>query len=524
MKREIVFDGIKMLWKAVVILALYETANIYLNLSIGSILGDFTGYILSYDIPNTINNLGLLLGCIVLSTLMMPLIGLAGNYFLFVDSLKHDRYIFNQYYNLPFNIQRKIPFGEVQYRIENDPNNFRITLVFMLKYVLCILISAYGIVYMLAKLNPVMMVIVLGLSVIKWFIASKIGKLTAEYQKRDREFNTQLRNYEMDISYHLDMFLLYRWGNNAYRKIHNFVADGLQNFLKNTFWGKAIADTIEVIINSVFPVIILLSGCIEVKNGKIEITSILTILVMFPAIEKVITMVDYCIKNKKYMNDILERMLFFYSSNQNKKKEMIKSNESIIKITGKNLSYTYGEKVVFENLCFEITHKKTAIYGENGKGKSTLVKMLCGFLCDYEGEIYIGNQKLKENEEEWFKKFSYIPQNPYVFDASLAENIAMSECYNEDAVNQVIELTGIAYLSNRDISNTSVSGGERQRIALARAIYSGRDWSFMDEPTNNLDKETINWLQNFISQTEKTLIFITHDKSTADKAQEILCL
>lgn len=100
----------------------------------------------------------------------------------------------------------------------------------------------------------------------------------------------------------------------------------------------------------------------------------------------------------------------------------------------------------------------------------------------------------------------------------------MSEDYNEEQIRQVIALTGLGRLAGKEISNDSVSGGERQRIALARALYCGRDWIFMDEPTNNLDADTVEWLKDFIRRTDRTLVFVTHDRGLAGEAEEIICI
>lgn len=84
--------------------------------------------------------------------------------------------------------------------------------------------------------------------------------------------------------------------------------------------------------------------------------------------------------------------------------------------------------------------------------------------------------------------------------------------------------TGLERLAGKKIANQSVSGGERQRIALARALYCGRDWIFMDEPTNNLDADTVTWIKEFIRKTDRALVFVTHDRELMEEAQEVIAL
>lgn len=129
---------------------------------------------------------------------------------------------------------------------------------------------------------------------------------------------------------------------------------------------------------------------------------------------------------------------------------------------------------------------------------------------------------LKGNEESWYNDFVYVPQEPHIFAGKLEENVAMSESYDESRMGKVLTLTGLGRLSGRDISNETVSGGERQRIALARALYSEREWIFMDEPTNNLDRNTVMWLKKFILSTDKAFVYVTHEKEMLETAGDVL--
>lgn len=523
MKKRILTDGMKMLWKTMVILACADTANIYLSLSLGTVLGDFTEHILVYDVSGALRLTGSLLLCILSGTLVLPMVGLLGNYFLFMDALRHDRFIFDKYFRMPYEVQRKVSLGEVEYRVENDPNQFRLTLVFMVRYILCTVAALPAIFVVLAKTDPLMLLIVVCLSVIKWLVAGRMGKLSAEGIRAEREFNTQLRKYEMDICSYPALFSTFKWEDGACGKIHEYVIESFRKLLLKTFWGRAVFEAVGSVTAALYPLLILLAGCVETGRGKISLADILAILVIFPTMEKVIDMIDYCVRNRKNMADILERMSFFYCS-EGENLQAVIGGPIVKKITARSLSYKYDNSLVLENLSMEIFYQKTAICGENGCGKSTLVKILCGFLQDYQGEIRIGEERLKGREEEWFRNFGYVPQEPFLFDESLEENIAMSEDYNLEKMEQVIALTGLKTLAGRKLSNTSVSGGERQRLALARALYCERDWIFMDEPTNNLDADTVRWLNDFIMETDKALVFVTHDKKLMEKAENIIAL
>lgn len=144
---------------------------------------------------------------------------------------------------------------------------------------------------------------------------------------------------------------------------------------------------------------------------------------------------------------------------------------------------------------------KIGIIGESGAGKSTLVDILGGFLHPTAGSISInGNRVSALADEEWRKQTSYIPQRPYIFSGTLADNVRFyyPEA-SDEAVASVIAAAGLSRLAdslpnglNEMIGSggRSLSGGQEQRVALARALLSSRPVMLLDEPTAHLDIET----------------------------------
>ncbi|AIQ55489.1 thiol reductant ABC exporter subunit CydD [Paenibacillus sp. FSL R7-0331] len=152
------------------------------------------------------------------------------------------------------------------------------------------------------------------------------------------------------------------------------------------------------------------------------------------------------------------------------------------------------------NLAFA-SAAKIGIIGESGAGKSTLVDILGGFLHPTSGSLVInGNRVSALTDEEWRKQTAYIPQRPYIFSGTLADNVRFyyPEATLED-VAAVVKAAGLSQLVsslpgglNEMIGSggRSVSGGQEQRIALARALLSSRPVMLLDEPTAHLDIET----------------------------------
>lgn len=168
-----------------------------------------------------------------------------------------------------------------------------------------------------------------------------------------------------------------------------------------------------------------------------------------------------------------------------------------------DVKFSYGKNEFLQPVNLTINgYQKVGIIGMSGSGKSTLVNLLSGFLQPQQGRISIDGNELKNlNQDSWRKQLLYIPQNPYVFEATLRDNLTF---YTPDATNEqvraAIKVVGLEELVSElpegldtQIGNgaRALSGGQAQRIALARAFLDQeRKIMLFDEPTAHLDIET----------------------------------
>lgn len=196
----------------------------------------------------------------------------------------------------------------------------------------------------------------------------------------------------------------------------------------------------------------------------------------------------------------------------------------------KDISFSYiQDKNVISNFNLTIYKgEKIAFVGKSGAGKSTLVDILSGFYIPNSGEIYIDEHKLTQNNiKSWRRKFGYIPQSIYLFNGSVAENIAFGSTYNEERVIEVCKIAKIYdFLNEHQGIQTHVgdggiklSGGQKQRIGIARAIYDNPEILVLDEATSALDNETEAEIMDEIYELseDKTLLVIAHRLSTIER-------
>lgn len=219
--------------------------------------------------------------------------------------------------------------------------------------------------------------------------------------------------------------------------------------------------------------------------------------------------------------------------------------ENDYEIEFRNVSYTYygTEKPTISNISFKL-HKdeKLALVGLNGAGKTTLIKLMCGLYDPTEGEILLNGVNIKEyNREEYFNVFSAVFQDITELPVSIAQNItqSVSEDYDTEKVNYVLKQAGlydkVQELPQKEKTRlvksvyedaTEFSGGQKQKLALARALYKDAPVLLLDEPTAALDPiaEQEMYLKYADFTAGKSSVFISHRLASTRFCDHIILL
>lgn len=243
-----------------------------------------------------------------------------------------------------------------------------------------------------------------------------------------------------------------------------------------------------------------------------------------PSINKVLSSYNQIIFNKAAVG-----MLYEYL--KTKPEEL--GHEKIwfkYKIELKSLTFFYNDsKLVLDNANLIINRgQRIAFIGPSGSGKSTLADIIMGILRPSGGQILIDKQELTYgNLRDWRSKIGYIPQQIYLFDGTVAENVVFGREYDEQKLIYVLKKSNIyEFLLTQDGLQSRVgeagiklSGGQKQRIAIARALYGDPEILILDEATSALDSKTEDLIMNEIYKVneDKTLIVIAHRLTTIEK-------
>ena len=207
-----------------------------------------------------------------------------------------------------------------------------------------------------------------------------------------------------------------------------------------------------------------------------------------------------------------------------KNKSQKSSIESVESIKLQNVGLIKDDKKILDNITLSINKgEKICLVGQSGSGKTSLISLLSGFNEQSEGEILINDEVTNLKNVHWSNNISYISQFPYIFPDTIRNNILFysNENISEDHLKEISELVGLdkfistlpqGYDTNIGEGGQELSGGQAQRIAIARALISNREVIILDEPTSHLDIETEFEIKEKLLELFKgrTVIIATH--------------
>lgn len=239
------------------------------------------------------------------------------------------------------------------------------------------------------------------------------------------------------------------------------------------------------------------------------------------------------LKSIKPVEQKIEKYIKIDDVIQNKK--CIKSIE---KITFNHLYFSYNEnKEIIHDLSYTfLKNKKYAIVGNSGSGKSTILKLILNYYDNYQGGLYINDIDINMIDmTSIYSNISVVHQNAPILNDSLKNNITYYNNYPDSQVYRVMKDAGlenfIKSLPNGldtviNENGNNISGGEKQRISIARMLLKNVDLLIYDEPTSNLDNITAKEVETHLLDENKTCIMVTHrlDKELLNKFDEILVL
>lgn len=292
-------------------------------------------------------------------------------------------------------------------------------------------------------------------------------------------------------------------------------------------------------------VIVLLCGTLAVYDGKMSVGTLISlnsiVALLYSPVERIVgfnrVLQAFKIEMAK-LNDVLRKNI----SLDNPQKSVdycIQSNspkvETILGLS--NVSFSYGERHILEGVCLNFEPGKTyAIVGENGSGKSTLINLITGLLVPSRGNVFFDGINIHNNLEQFRSHIGYVPQDTMLLNESIESNITFCRnAVSEHALEEVLHICEVDVIMKTNSMSidtvigekgNKLSGGQKQKIALSRALYRKPKLLIIDEGTSNIDSDTEERILKRVKLVypDMTIIIVSHRLSTVRKADRIIVL
>lgn len=385
-------------------------------------------------------------------------------------------------------------------------------------------------IYIITLLSYWIVIAIIISIIVSVFNAIIIKKVRYRYKDKLAKATRKIRYYErttQDFSFGKDIRLFGfqdRVDKGYLREIKSYIS--VFKRIKNKEYGLAIIDILFVLISDAVLFYILITQIIN-GLGIAEFSMfLLASLALSTLLKEIGNDITYIIGEGQYMNDYY----YFIDHDFNEATDGVKAVDThTLEVEFRNVSFKYPktDKWIIRNLNLKINSgEKLAIVGINGAGKTTLVKLLLRFFNPTEGVILVNGRDIREyDKEEYQKMFSPVFQEINILAFTIRENITLGLSDDEAYIWECLDAVGLGdkvrklengldtvMLKNIDENGIILSGGENQKLAIARALYKNGKMIVLDEPTAALDAlAEAEIYQNLNTLVEdKTAIYISH--------------
>ncbi len=397
-------------------------------------------------------------------------------------------------------------------------------------------VNCIGALVLMFWYSPVLTFISIALSVLPLLAAIFTGDLVAKAEKqvsdRDAAYMSTLKDslvgFPVIKSFRAEAQICRIFAEN----VHS-AAEAKCTRRKRSIIVQFLSSSAGVIVQiGVF----LIGAYLAITGRAISPGTVLVFVQLLNFVVSPIGTIPQCIAEYKAARALIEKLANALSDNVREEGQEEKSAlESSIEVRGLSFSYD-SEKTALSGIDLRFERGKSyAIVGASGSGKSTILKLLMASRADYTGKILYDDTELRSiASASLYDMISVVQQNVFIFNATIRENITMFSDFPGEEVERAIELSGLSALIRErgedylcGENGSGLSGGEKQRVAIARSLLKKSQVLLVDEATASLDAETASRVTGAILDLSGiTRIIVTHDleRPTLSRCDEIIVL
>jgi len=360
-------------------------------------------------------------------------------------------------------------------------------------------------------------------------LAKKMKKLSHQTQEKIAKLTTTLN----EIFNNIEIII----ANNSQKKQTNNFGKINQEYFSVTMKGvktNALVSPIMEIIGSIAAAVVIAVGGMEVINGNMSVGSFFSFMTALFMLYTPIKKISSVYNQFQLSIAANERINHIFETQNDIIEGQSTLTKTINQISFKNISLKYDDTIALKNISL-IANKgeKIALVGDSGGGKSSLVNLILRFYDPFEGDIKLNEHKINEFTFKSLRdSISIVTQRVYIFNDTIANNIAFGNEFNEQKVIEALKQAH-AYDFVQDLEEgintqldefgSNLSGGQRQRIAIARALYKEPQILIFDEATSALDNESESIITEVLDEVsrDKITFVIAHRLSTIKNANKI---
>lgn len=408
-----------------------------------------------------------------------------------------------------------------------------------------VLVSVVGVIASAAliyKINIFMILLILATCIGEFFLLKKLNKREKETWDNVSKLATRF-DYFYNLSKSSDAskdIKLYGFGDYFIMTVAKIIA-GIEGAVAKFTKQNASVSSIRALLNTVRQLIAWVYLIYLVTVGRLSVSDFVFYFGIITGFSNwIISLVYGCSSLERCCNDCAAYRKYMDEENINTDKPGI-NFEEVESLEFKNVSFAYqsSDRLTIRNMSFKVNKgENIAIVGENGAGKTTAIKLLCGLYYPTEGDILVNGKSNKSfSNESYFDLFSAVFQDYFFMPMTIAQNITAVEDYDKERLYSAFEKAGILdkinslpnkenTLMDKEVYKEAVdfSGGEKQKLLLAKAVYKNAPVLILDEPTAALDPISENEL--YLKYNEltdnKISFFISHRLSSTRFCDRIL--
>lgn len=445
--------------------------------------------------------------------------------FIYNNQENISKRLLNFYFNKEYSFYTENNSADFINKISKESNQFSNALnsyVILFSEIILLLFLSFFILFLFLKEFIIIFSLILLFSLILFFLFSKriktLGQTRQHYEYLRIKNLQEIFGGIKEIKFYKKEFFFFE----KYSLVSNYLSKLYTNWHILSRLPRIYYETlILILISSILFIMVIF------EKSTIDIIAILgiTVAVAFrvvPSANKILSSVNTLKYSKTTIDSIYSLFIENFKIYKHKNNIVIQNIFCF-----KNLYFKYhsDNNYVLEDINFEINKgDKICIYGDSGTGKSSLIDIILGLKEPTKGNIFVDGIKIDFKKNSWSSTIAYVPQEIYLLDMSIVENIALGvdkKFINYDLIYKSLKISQLENFVESlpkkldtvtGEKGIQLSGGQKQRLGIARAIYRNAEILILDEATNALDFDVEkNLIKNMLLELkDKTLVMITH--------------